>query len=452
MEELEETFIKALAVGLSQPQAAKQKLSEIKKIHWRLNRSEPLKTTGDCLIACIEEAKNKPVSYILILKRLNQNIQENPYKNKILEIIRKNKENAYDTAAWRLSELIVHIIIRLPAQSGDRLTNIRKQALDVVRATEQEGDNDDEEIMQPFAGLEAGDPLSHQPIITKPSGIPAMDSGILNSGFVNGAGIIISGPTNIGKSNLTNEFIRASAFIGGSPLQISIEDDRKLTQLRWTSFLLGIDTKAVNSLTNEEKTALLLKKYEKMPWAIKAIERMRLWAPKEPPTMEKILRKIDEFEEKSGIKITLTALDYIQNLDTSGGGSNRATQLEMAAKRYISVGAQKGRTSLIVSQAKSSSDSTDEFLPVKDAMAESFAISHNAHYIFSLRHPAEEITRRMRERDDPRNKINVGLVKNKFGPVGGLYSIFDGKRSKWEFYNTKNEREASWNQNKKSNA
>lgn len=179
---------------------------------------------------------------------------------------------------------------------------------------------------------------------------------------------------------------------------------------------------------------------------------MRLWAPKEPPTMEKILRKIDEFEEKSGIKITLTALDYIQNLDTSGGGSNRATQLEMAAKRYISVGAQKGRTSLIVSQAKSSSDSTDEFLPVKDAMAESFAISHNAHYIFSLRHPAEEITRRMRERDDPRNKINVGLVKNKFGPVGGLYSIFDGKRSKWEFYNTKNEREASWNQNKKSNA
>ena len=445
MDELEQNFLEAIGIALSQPRAGKNKIHELKKIHWRLNRQNPMKAIGDILLQCIEESTdNTPPSYVLLVKRLTQVLGKCEEKNKALQIIRNSKESQYDSAIWKISEKAVAVILKMPAKHADPLANIRDQAQEVIRVTSKDP-QDNSEIIQPFRGLEQGDPLEHMPIVTKPSGIPALDTGILDSGFVNGAGIVLSGQTNIGKSNLTNEFIRASGFIGGTPLQISIEDDKKLTELRWTAFLLGTSTKEVNKMTNEEKTLRLLKKYEKQPWAIAAIERMRLWAPKEPPTMEQILQKIDDYENATGKIMSLVALDYIQNINVDGGSDTRATKLGNAAKRYFAVGAQRGRTSIIVSQAKSEITAADEFLSIREAMAESFAISHNAHYVFSLKHPPEEVVRRMREKDDPRAQINLGLPKNKFGPVGGVYAIFDGKRSKWNFFNTANERKAFWN-------
>lgn len=340
-----------------------------------------------------------------------------------------------------LLENLSYITQSLP-QKKDYLIQIKENAAKVLQIL-QTDDDSETPVASPFRALADGGNIQNDIFERKPTGIPVFDQGCLKGGLVTGSTLIIAGIMNAGKSFLMTEFLKEDAFLGGTPLICSLEDQLGLTQLRLTSFLLNKNTEKIEKMSSEEITQCFHQKYGKYPEKLKAISRIKIWAPENPPNFMQIIQKIKETEKKENCIITKIGVDYIQNINTDFDKSNdnRTVKLAKSAKALIGFAQKTNKNLIIVSQANLDDKKGVKFLDLNQALAESKAIGHNAQYILTLNVTKNEEERRLIEKDK-RVRVNIALRKNKYGDKDAYYAIFNGQ---WQFFQYEHQRESAFN-------
>ena len=447
IEQLEKNIAEIIGYSREHPKALQRFRKEI------LTQGRVVKKNHPCLMHLIEiileegQAHTQPIAASYLFNRAEPRA-ETPGEEDFGEIMNHvrspgPKAESERETLWRIQERIIENIGLIPSSQTDPLLKARdginraKIALDVQKTNNGE-------ITQPFKGLDEGLNIENTSLPRRPTGIHILDNGCLQGGQVTGTSAIISGIINVGKTQFTLAFLKADAFLGGTPLYVSCEDGEKLVKLRLMAGFLEVEPSVVEKMTDEEVSQSIRKKFQQEPHKLAGISRLLIWCPNEPPTATEICDKINEFESK-GIIITKFAVDYIQNINVQDQPyTNRADQLAGAANQLYKYGENTGKNPIIVSQAKSdAAEKSGDFLSIKDALGDSFAVGRNAHLIITLKTTKEEETRRVLEKD-ARYRINLGVVKNKFGPKDGLYAIFNGSKSRWQIADTKNEREDIW--------
>lgn len=349
-------------------------------------------------------------------------------------------------ALHQLQELLISNIGSLPARRSDKILALRDQADFLIKIADASPNDSIAKPISPFAGLANGGLVSVTRIARRPTGIAVFDSGALQGGLPTGASLIIAGPTNVGKSYLTYDFLVKDALLGGTPMLISLEDNEITTQARLQSFLLGRPQEEIAEMDSQALTNALRTRYPQ-PAIQEAIARMIIWCPNPPPGPSSIINEIGAMEEETGRSVTRFATDYIQNIDLSEySDRDRHVRLGKASKDLIRLAQDRSKNAIIVSQAKASAyNSKDEFLSTDEALAESAAIGHNAHFILTMKMTKEENLRLIREQDK-RSRINLAFTKAKMGVKDAKYAIFDGYRGHWGYFSSKQQREVAWNQ------
>lgn len=238
------------------------------------------------------------------------------------------------------------------------------------------------------------------------SGWKWMDEKI-GGGFVeNGRALyIFIGETNVGKSIFLGNVAANVAMQGKTSLIISLEMSEVMYGMRFASKLTKIPMFELRSDLNNLKTQLedIKKQNNKAKILIKEFPPSTMT----PPQIATYLGKL----QQRGIKVDCLVLDYL-NLMDSTKGTSMYERIKYISEQLRAISYKFNIPIISASQVNRSGVSQEN--PSLDTISEGMSLAHTADCIFNIW-----------QKDDDKDMglINMGIIKNRFGPNFGSTSL-----------------------------
>lgn len=238
------------------------------------------------------------------------------------------------------------------------------------------------------------------------SGWKWMDDKIGGGFAENGRALyIFIGETNVGKSIFLGNVAANVALQGKTSLIISLEMSEVMYGMRFASKLTKIPMFELRSDLNNLKTQLedIKKQNNKAKILIKEFPPSTMT----PPQIGAYLRKL----QQRGIKVDCLVLDYL-NLMDSTKGTSMYERIKYISEQLRAISYKFNLPVVSASQVNRSGISQEN--PSMDTISEGMSLAHTADCIFNIW-----------QKDDDKDMglINMGIIKNRFGPNFGSTSL-----------------------------
>lgn len=238
------------------------------------------------------------------------------------------------------------------------------------------------------------------------SGWKWMDDKIGGGFAENGRALyIFIGETNVGKSIFLGNVAANVALRGKTSLIISLEMSEVMYGMRFASKLTKIPMFELRSDLNNLKTQLedIRKQNNKAKILIKEFPPSTIT----PPQIATYLGKL----QQRGIKVDCLVLDYL-NLMDSTKGTNMYERIKYISEQLRAISYKFNIPIISASQVNRSGVSQEN--PSLDTISEGMSLAHTADCIFNIW---------QKEDDKDMGLINMGIIKNRFGPNFGSTSL-----------------------------
>jgi replicative DNA helicase len=229
----------------------------------------------------------------------------------------------------------------------------------------------------------------------------------MGGGFVeNGRALyIFIGETNVGKSIFLGNVAANVALQGKTSLVISLEMSEVMYGMRFASKLTKIPMFELRSDLNNLKTQLedIKKQNNKSKILIKEFPPSTIT----PPQISTYLTKL----QQRGVKVDCLVLDYL-NLMDSTKGTNMYERIKYISEQLRAISYKFNIPIISATQVNRSGISQEN--PSLDTISEGMSLAHTADCIFNIW-----------QKDDDKDMgiINMGIIKNRFGPNFGSTSL-----------------------------
>lgn len=238
------------------------------------------------------------------------------------------------------------------------------------------------------------------------SGWKWMDEKIGGGFAENGRALyIFIGETNVGKSIFLGNVAANVALQGKTSLIISLEMSEVMYGMRFASKLTKIPMFELRSDLNNLKTQLedIKAQNNKAKILIKEFPPSTMT----PPQIGSYLRKL----QQRGIKVDCLVLDYL-NLMDSTKGTSMYERIKYISEQLRAISYKFNIPIISASQVNRSGISQEN--PSMDTISEGMSLAHTADCIFNIW-----------QKDDDKDMglINMGIIKNRFGPNFGSTSL-----------------------------
>jgi replicative DNA helicase len=229
----------------------------------------------------------------------------------------------------------------------------------------------------------------------------------MGGGFVeNGRALyIFIGETNVGKSIFLGNVAANVALQGKTSLIISLEMSEVMYGMRFASKLTKIPMFELRSDLNNLKTQLedIKRQNNKSKILIKEFPPSTIT----PPQIATYLGKL----QQRGVKVDCLVLDYL-NLMDSTKGTSMYERIKYISEQLRAISYKFNIPIISASQVNRSGISQEN--PSLDTISEGMSLAHTADCIFNIW-----------QKDDDKDMglINMGIIKNRFGPNFGSTSL-----------------------------
>lgn len=262
-------------------------------------------------------------------------------------------------------------------------------------------------------------------------GISPFDDNELNGGVLPGSLIMISGPTNSGKTFLCLKIALHFALHKFPILYLSAEDGPSVIAKRVWALLLNLPvSKITNEIAekafSESRQAFdLLKKY----FRAGCLQHSQM-------NPDSICDLVDYTSEPE--RPVLIVIDYLQKIVGSNyfakSHLKRDEELEMTVNCFRDYCRTNDTCILLASQTTSSaSNGESPIIFARESAARSYAATWGSDYIITIQRTQSE-TMRMASSKDKTQILNLFLAKNKHGPLGACQAKFHPSSSTFSFH------------------
>jgi hypothetical protein len=283
-----------------------------------------------------------------------------------------------------------------------------------------------------------------------PLHIPPMDEYILEGGVPRKSTILLTGPSNVGKSRIGLNSLVHNVIYNEVSVLASGEDSWQMTRARAFASLLGITQNRVMAMSEEErnialefKLHLLESQYRQPGLAqhIRTAFNMKRFknGTLMPSSIQDLLRKTSD---SAGKACSIVMIDYLQcGIPNGGPRKNEPTdqQLERFVREIEDVCVEEDAIAIIIAQAKGEQVGKKQASLV-NTTARSYAAIQAAQYVLTILQSEEETQRRI-ETGDHTASLDLVLCKAKDTGLGACYAISSPNTSSYRFFANREERD-----------
>jgi replicative DNA helicase len=324
------------------------------------------------------------------------------------------------SALKKVSSLIINDVDNLQISTDEIIDNLEKKLLSIVKSFESDSLFDAQTLIE--MQLKLADEFAKNP-----DGLRGMSTGL--SGLDNVLGglhksdlIIVAARPGVGKSAFTFDIAR---YIAVNLLKSVLIFSLEMPAVQVISRILAQQTEI--NLWNIRMGKLSKSEYPKFTEGMGKISNSKIYVDDTASISLQLLRsKARKLKMERGLD--LIVVDYLQLMQTSGKGDNRAFEIGEISRSLKILARELNIPIIALSQLNRAVENRQEKIPQLSDLRESGSIEQDADLVIFL---GRDIAAEIDEQQSAAQTIDVFIAKHRNGPVGRLRLKFDGSKQKF---------------------